>query len=85
MTIAIIKEEEEGDMIRNEKKITVEIKKICWKEQSIREEGCTQQGVVTKKKSLNKHEETINQNVNNENVEKCCVCVCITTYMLCAR
>lgn len=26
-------------------------------------------------KSLNKHEETINQNVNNENVEKCCVCL----------
>lgn len=84
MTIAIIKEEKEGDMIRNEEKIIVEIKKIfCWKEQSIREEGCTQQGEATKKKSLNKHEETINQNVNNENVEKCCVCVC--TYMLCAR
>jgi hypothetical protein len=54
---------------------------FCWKEQSEHqrcEESCTQQG---EKKSLNKHEETINQNVNNENVEKCCVCV----YMLCAR
>jgi len=28
MTIAIIKEEKEGDMIRNEEKIIVEIKKI---------------------------------------------------------
>lgn len=35
------------------------------------------------KKSLNKHEETINQNVNNENVEKCCVCGCMYNKHIC--
>jgi hypothetical protein len=83
MTIAIIAKEEERDMIRNEEKITVEIKKILLKRTKHQRRGL--HTTRRSKKSLNKHEETINQNVNNENVEKCCVCVCITTYMLCAR